>query len=406
MLPAFQINNFKPWTPLPAKPCPPHRTLNACSPRTSITPNPEPCHVLLPGTLPPPKHHLPARPPAEVCVHVSANTQLESETFERSTASRQSSVPHVPAPDLIRPCYAQDETRTPTEPPGFQADDAARNVPSPSASSSTDSLEDFFRMPDSPQDSIPIDPVILANLGPWESDDLQLHAPPADGITNPETTCLYPEPPAILSSPASRFEVPGERDGSDNGGIQGSRYGGQRMQPPSPGTGPDQSFPGSHGKHQIKRKTRKSDGGIRKPPRVCSTSAPRVDSFAALRSQFTSLPLDDRLQFLSWLFEGALSHCMSDTSQTACEELKARESRRSSPRPAIDQSRSVCKSVRKSSRKGMPWSTEEVDLLVKLRKDEGRSWSDVTRVLSKQYPGRSQGAIQVYWCTTLSKKAS
>jgi chitinase len=112
------------------------------------------------------------------------------------------------------------------------------------------------------------------------------------------------------------------------------------------------------------------------------------------------------LQFLSWLFEGALSHCMSDTSQTACEELKARESRRSSPRPAIDQSRSVCKSVRKSSRKGMPWSTEEVDLLVKLRKDEGRSWSDVTRVLSKQYPGRSQGAIQVYWCTTLSKKAS
>jgi chitinase len=112
------------------------------------------------------------------------------------------------------------------------------------------------------------------------------------------------------------------------------------------------------------------------------------------------------LQFLSWLFEGALSHCMSDTSQTACEELKARESRRSSPRPAIDQCRSVCRSVRKSSRKGMPWSTEEVDLLVKLRKDEGRSWSDVTRVFSKQYPGRSQGAIQVYWCTTLSKKAS
>ncbi|CEL10095.1 hypothetical protein ASPCAL13222 [Aspergillus calidoustus] len=406
MLPAFQINNFKPWTPLPAKPCPPHRTLNACFPRTSITPNPEPSHVLLPGTLPPPKHHLPARPPAEVCVHVSANTQLESETFGRSTASRQSSMPHVPAPDLIRPCYAQDDTRTPTEPPGFQADDAARNVPSPSASSSTNSLEDFFRMPDSPQDNIPIDPVILANLGPWESDDLQLHAPPADGITNPETTCLYPEPPAIFSSPASRFEVPDESDGSDNGGIQGTCYGCQRMQPPSPGTGPDQSFPDSHGKHQIKRKTRKSDGGIRKPPRVRSTSAPREDSFAALRSQFTSLPLDDRLQFLSWLFEGALSHCMSDTSQTACEELKARESRRSSPRSEIDQSRSVCKSVRKSSRKGMPWSTEEVDLLVKLRKNEGRSWSDVTRVFSKQYPGRSQGAIQVYWCTTLSKKAS
>ncbi|CEL11950.1 hypothetical protein ASPCAL15044 [Aspergillus calidoustus] len=315
-------------------------------------------------------------------------------------------MPHSPSADLICPYWPQDETRTPTEPPGFQEDDAARNVPSPRTSSSTDSLEDFFRIPDSPHDSIPIHPAILANLGPWESDDLQLHAPPADGITNPETTCLYPEPPAILRSPASRFEEPGERDGSDNGGIQKSRYGCQRMHPPSPGTRLDQSFPDSHGKHQIKRRTQKLEGGIRKPPRVRSTSAPREDSFAALRFQFTSLPLNDRLQFLPWRFEGALSHCMSNTSQTACEELKARESRRSSPWPEIDQSRSVCKNVRKSSRKGMPWSTEEVGLLVKLRKDESRSWSDVTRVFSKQYPGRSQGAMQVYWCSTLSKKAS
>jgi chitinase len=52
----------------------------------------------------------------------------------------------------------------------------------------------------------------------------------------------------------------------------------------------------------------------------------------------------------------------------------------------------------------MPWSAEEADLLVKLRKDEGRTWSEVTRVFSKQYPGRSRGAIQVFWCTTLNKK--
>ncbi|KAL2793209.1 hypothetical protein BJX66DRAFT_351982 [Aspergillus keveii] len=258
MLPAFQINNFKPWTPLPAKPYPPHRTLNA------------------------------------------ANTQLELEIFGRN---------------LIRPCYAQDETRTTTKPPRFREDNTARNILSPSASSSTDSLEGFLRILDSLQDNFPIDLVILANLGPWET----------DGITILETTCLYPEPLAILSSPASRCEVPGERDGSDNSDIQGS---------------------------------------------LRSTLVPR-DSFAALRSQFTSLPLDDRLQFLSWLFEGALSHCMSDTSQTACEELKARESRRSRPRPEINQSWSVRKSVRTNPRKGMPWSTEEVDLLVRLRKDEG-----------------------------------
>jgi hypothetical protein len=148
-------------------------------------------------------------------------------------------MPHVPAPDLIRPYYPQDETRTPTKPPGFQEDDAARNATSPSTSSLTNSLEDFFRVPALPQDNIPIDPVILANLGPWERDDLQLHAPPADGIPNPETTCLYPKPPAILSSAASRFEVPSERDGSDSGSIQGSRYDCQGMYPPSPSARPD-----------------------------------------------------------------------------------------------------------------------------------------------------------------------
>lgn len=52
----------------------------------------------------------------------------------------------------------------------------------------------------------------------------------------------------------------------------------------------------------------------------------------------------------------------------------------------------------------MPWSTEEVDLLMKLRKDEGRPWSQVARLFSEQYPGRTQGAIQVYWSTTLKQE--
>lgn len=215
-------------------------------------------------------------------------------------------------------------------------------------------------------------------------DNLQLHCPPADGITNPETTCLYPDPPAILSSPASCFEVPGKRDGSDNGSIQESCFGCQRIHAPLPGTGPDRSSPDSHGKHQIKQKSQNPDSRICKAPRVCSMSVPREDSFTALQSQFTSLPLNDCLQFLSWLFEGALSYCVSDTSQTACEELKAREGCRSSPRSEINQSRSVCKSVRKSSRKGMPWSTKEEGLLVKLRKDEDRPRSQVADLFSRQ----------------------
>jgi hypothetical protein len=132
---------------------------------------------------------------------------------------------------------------------------------------------------------------------------------------------------------------------------------------------------------------------------------PREDPFTALQSHFMSLPLDDRLQFLSWLFEGALSRCMSDTLQMACEEGEARATGRLSTRPEMEPSPVVCRRVQGGSRKGMPWSAEEAGLLVKLRKDEGRTWSEVARVFSKEYPGRSQGAIQVSWSAALNKKA-
>ncbi|KAK9622321.1 hypothetical protein V6000_007584 [Aspergillus fumigatus] len=56
---------------------------------------------------------------------------------------------------------------------------------------------------------------------------------------------------------------------------------------------------------------------------------------------------------------------------------------------------------RLSSRKGMPWLPEEEDLLVKLRREQGLPWSDVVRLFSEQYSGRTWGSIQVYWSTHL-----
>jgi hypothetical protein len=52
--------------------------------------------------------------------------------------------------------------------------------------------------------------------------------------------------------------------------------------------------------------------------------------------------------------------------------------------------------VRKSSRKGRRWLSGEESLLVELRRDRRLPWSDVARLFSEQYPGRSQGSIQVY----------
>ena len=60
--------------------------------------------------------------------------------------------------------------------------------------------------------------------------------------------------------------------------------------------------------------------------------------------------------------------------------------------------------ARGSSRKGKPWSREEVDLLMKLREDKGLPWTQVARLFSEQYPRESQGAIKVFFSTTLSKR--
>lgn len=57
------------------------------------------------------------------------------------------------------------------------------------------------------------------------------------------------------------------------------------------------------------------------------------------------------------------------------------------------------------SRRGMPWSSEEVSLLLRLRRDEKRPWSEVAKlVFSDHFPDRSQGSIQVFWSTTLKNR--
>ncbi|KAE8380067.1 hypothetical protein BDV26DRAFT_150739 [Aspergillus bertholletiae] len=95
---------------------------------------------------------------------------------------------------------------------------------------------------------------------------------------------------------------------------------------------------------------------------------------------------------------------MSEYPPTASNQGEAQAASRSTVPNVIEQGRRGSMDIHKSSRKGMKWSAEESDLLLKLRKDEKRPWAEVTRRFSKEYPGRSPGAIQVYWSTTLSKK--
>ncbi|KAL2811451.1 hypothetical protein BDW59DRAFT_57789 [Aspergillus cavernicola] len=438
MLPTFHMKHFKPWAPPHRKPFSPHKSPNSSSPRTQTLPRPKPYHDSLPSTLPLPKHHLPARPPAEVCVHISANTRSNtplssqfqpreisipppsspcSKDLEHGTTSLHDSAPLISGPDPIPYCDPQDDTSIPIEPPVFRGDFPEDSLSSPSISSSDECLGEFFRLLGA-QDDIPIDPVILANHGPWEDGDLQLSIPQADSLISSEATCPYPDPPPILNSLPDHYRDSSERAGGQNSNIQTSDdpphiLDCQQLHPSQHETNPDASYPdGARGSHQAdgqskspKRKMHQSDRQVHKRPRVPSTLPSGENSFTALRSHFVSLPLDERLQFLSWLFEGALPRCMPDSSPSACEGGDARAADHSCSPHEIEQNRRDCGEAQGSSRKRKKWTPEEVALLLKLREDESRPWSEVARLFSDHYPGRSPGAIQVYWSTTLKNKA-
>ncbi|KAJ5682149.1 hypothetical protein N7462_005314 [Penicillium macrosclerotiorum] len=146
---------------------------------------------------------------------------------------------------------------------------------------------------------------------------------------------------------------------------------------------------------------------IKKTCRTTQANRPVKTSFSVLRDQFSSLPIQERLEFLSWLFEGALSHCVS----TRANADTASVSKRCISGHDVDMTYD-CEHPGLSTelvdaqptRKGLPWSMEENCLLVKLREEQNLSWSEVTRMFAQKFPGRSKGSLQVYWSTSLKKQ--
>ncbi|OQE06719.1 hypothetical protein PENFLA_c185G03069, partial [Penicillium flavigenum] len=138
-----------------------------------------------------------------------------------------------------------------------------------------------------------------------------------------------------------------------------------------------------------------------RPKKRASRSTPELGrknvSLPTFRAQFSALPVEERLQFLSWLFEGALSHCLHtpprrDTAPTSRSQHTSQNAQ------------TVDAGLTPSSRKGLPWCEEEGRLLVKLREEENLAWSEVTKRFGQKFTGRSQGSMQVYWSTKLRKQ--
>ncbi|KAI1829071.1 hypothetical protein DTO027I6_10004 [Penicillium roqueforti] len=156
-------------------------------------------------------------------------------------------------------------------------------------------------------------------------------------------------------------------------------------------------------------KIKKGSGTTKRHTRIGSTrpkksSGRQSISFPTVRAQFSALSVEDRLQFLSWLFEGALTHCASAPSSAAVASPSNQYDDRTDNRGHTSFNTEVTDAQHASSRKGLKWSVEEDHLLRKLRDEQNLAWSEVVKQFSREFPGRSEGSIQVYYSTTLKKR--
>lgn len=124
----------------------------------------------------------------------------------------------------------------------------------------------------------------------------------------------------------------------------------------------------------------------------------KYSPFSTVRSQFMALSVEDRLQFLSWLFEGALSHCVSVStcanaaSAFGCSPNVETEMTYDRDHAYLDAEISDAQNAL-STRKGLPWSMEEGRLLVKLKDEQKLAWSEVIEHFTREFPGRSKGSV-------------
>ncbi|EAW11447.1 uncharacterized protein ACLA_091450 [Aspergillus clavatus NRRL 1] len=281
---------------------------------------------------------------------------------------------------------------------------------STSGISSSDQGWQEFLQPADEQNSIPIDPLILTNNGFWETEDERLHIHTDGDAVVSETFYQYPDPPPLLSDmhveKRNSNAYPEAQEGNcqsdstlhDQSHVQISADDSPNSHTRASSNALEVPTSGEQSKCR-KRKVQQSHGQpqLCKRARGSSVAASENSSFSSLCSHFTSVSADESLQFLSWLFEGALLRCLSESDSKIPECIVRPAHRLAQPADFTEGSG--------ASRKGKPWSSEEANLLLRLRRDEKRPWSDVTRIFSDQFPGRSQGSIQVFWSSTLKIRA-
>ncbi|KAF9883543.1 hypothetical protein FE257_003376 [Aspergillus nanangensis] len=469
MPPVFHVDGFRRWTPpsrQKSSPSQPAR-LHPPSNRFPAIKHPQ---APLSQESPVPKHQLPARPPAAVCVNANPVELTDTSRDPQSPSQKSSGLASdtmlvtpsdtectvrleqppknrvIPSSNLDLATSWDVAHNAPIEEPSFRGH-IARYIPHPSVSGSDDSLQELVQPVYElyEQNDVPIDPVILTSSGPWQMEDEDRHIHAEDVIIS-GTIGSYPDPPPIVYDTHSQFlhssadpEMHEEISLSDSpihshkrsqhlidGNDIEDTPTTQSRQPrmgkiAEPNESPlgdsqkkssrdDMNRAGPHKRSLGKTDKPEKESCKRKRQRRNVTSSTET-SHTSLRSHFLSLPTNERLEFLSWLFEGALPHCTSEPRMVACGpsetpkvDAQVRKQVHWAHPPNPVESRDSNNVRLKKSRKSLRWSPDESDLLLELRRDRKLPWSDVTKLFSDQYPGRSQGSIQVYWSTSLKKR--
>ncbi|KAF7623887.1 hypothetical protein F9C07_1840295 [Aspergillus flavus] len=456
---AFPIEAFRPWKPSQPKPIPRRRPPRAHHHKAPVPGRSSPALPNALNTLAPlhslhsqqnnHQHPLPARPPAEVCVHgnlrsdicQSACSASGEEPVSTSGGSNELSVTELDESPVVTAMHAATSPQAQTR-CGSPASDLNRLSDSVTTDISIESecsiqgVAGCRSLSENPASStpqppglheqalVPIDPVILSDEFRLESNQLYQDIGESDALwtSQQELPCLYPEPPIVPHSIFDNDHL-SLRLTNENGPAT-HRHCGAHSRQALPDHSAESNAPSRDTRQQHcnsdinraelhKRPSAGSDerkGRRNKRQRLEETTpSPAGSSCASLRFHFLSAPTTARLEFLSWLFEGALPRCTFEPEISSniapaksTDGTRVRKQVRcATPQDADSLDNS---NTREKSRKGMPWLPEEEDFLIDLRNTRGLPWSDVMKLFSDQYPGRSQGSVQVHWSTKLKKR--
>ncbi|KAJ5938512.1 hypothetical protein N7466_001646 [Penicillium verhagenii] len=400
----FRLESFRAWNPPQARTRPLREPAGTCrypSP-VSITATPPPLNSNKPGVRrteidfhKSERHPLPSRPPVEACLE---GLYLETPITRRESASlgRTPSTIHYPE---------SANSEIVTQPQNIVDVDDLASI------RSTDNID---QEADHQFLSFGWDDSELADFARQEPQaaDSERHAQQTEQLLNIEAI-----DPAVLMS----HDPPGTEQAQTTESIHATATYLEGC-PATPSRSQSQASP----PQRIRQKSKEMMGiecqsrtinssGVRKmhtkrsSGRSNKTSGNRQSiSFLKVCDQFSELSVEDRVQFLSWLFEGALSYCASTPLSAGaasplrhlpsqCDGMTSDSEHRTLNTELVEMQYT-------SSRKGLPWSLQEDRLLVQLRDEQNLPWSEVAKQFSQKFPGRSKGSIQVYWSTSHKKR--